>query len=154
MLPDFIDKPLELFFLLPGRFIGHMILTWLIVMGIGKALADRINKPQIFTYSYSLSLGAMLHIIEDFRDPSLLRTVFWPLLGWRLPPQDGRFDFLLGLEDPYYGAFEGIGLALIIYVGMSRGWEKNEFLRMGGILIAYWVLYISFYAIFIGIPLQ
>ncbi len=154
MLPDFIDKPLEFLFLLPGRFVGHMILTWLIVVMLGKGIATRMNRPDVFIYSYSLALGAMLHIIEDFRDPILLRTVFWPLFGWSLPSQNGRFDFLLGLKDPYYAVLEGIGLALVFLVGIDRGWEKEEFIKLGGILVAYWILYLSFYAIFIGIQIN
>ncbi len=150
MIPDFIDKPLELLFLLPGRFIGHMILTWLVVIIIGKGIANATRNPDIFTYSYSVALGALLHIVEDFRDPSLLRTIFWPVLGWQLPKQNGRFDFLLGLRDPYYAIFEGIGLILIVYVGMKRGWEKDEFYKMIWIFLAYWALYVSFYAIFVG----
>ena len=74
--PDWIDKPLKLFFGLPGHGIAHSLIGGLLFIALAAALFRRLRLPAswplVVAVFWSLHLGCDL-----VRAPVL----FWPFLG-------------------------------------------------------------------------
>lgn len=74
--PDWIDKPLKLFFGLPGHGIAHSLIGGALFLGLFAVICRRARLPA----SWPLVVAAFwsLHLVCDVvRAPVL----FWPLLG-------------------------------------------------------------------------
>ena len=72
-LPDFIDKPLNLFVGMPTRGVGHSAILLTIVFYILiRALPSHRNLL------IPLVAGAFLHLAQDLASPVV---IFWPLFG-------------------------------------------------------------------------
>jgi len=85
LFPDILDKPMSLFFSLPGRGVGHSLAAFAAIAGIAWVLAPRLRLSAGILIS-----GAVMwltHLASDFTKPQVL---FWPLLG-SLEPSP-RFD--------------------------------------------------------------
>jgi hypothetical protein len=72
-LPDLIDKPIGFLTGLSGRGYGHSILVQLVLFAAAWPLLPRYRATV-----YTLAIGAMLHLIEDWPG---LSVVLAPLLG-------------------------------------------------------------------------
>jgi hypothetical protein len=98
LLPDIIDKTLgRIIFpstIANGRMIAHTLLFFLTLLLTGLYLYDKIGDVKVLT----LASGSFFHLIEDQMWASL-RTLFWPLLGWRFRknPRHAGLKYLLML---------------------------------------------------------
>lgn len=139
MLPDIIDKPINVLTKLPGRFIAHIMLIHLIILIITRqTIKNQTRKTKIT----SLELGAIMHILEDYRihDKDWLKTALFPLYGpIQIKPQS--YLFLLGYKDPYNWITETIGLTLLIIIGIKRQWNKKTWNLLLLLIITYITTY-------------
>jgi len=117
LLPDLIDKPLELL-VQNYRTFGHSLILLLTILFFGAVLYQRSRKIWLLTISF----GVLMHLTLD-QMWLLPRTLFWPLLGhfeyyhnislWRL---------IQGvLSKPEFLIFEITAVFLLII--LFRGWK-------------------------------
>jgi len=74
--PDLIDKPLNLAFLVPARWVGHSLLMFALVTAAAWLFCQRFGANKQLIY-----IGAVLwlsHLTADLVD---LRIFLWPFLG-------------------------------------------------------------------------
>lgn len=74
--PDWIDKPLKLFFDLPGHGLAHSLLGAALLWTVFAWLCRRFYLPRSWPYILAFFWG--LHFLCDLVKPAAL---FWPLLG-------------------------------------------------------------------------
>jgi len=118
-LPDLIDKPLNIFFQLPGRGIAHSAIIQAFLFMPPIYLLPRHKK--IFLSIWS---GCILHLIQD---SIALSIAFWPLLGdlsdhRRFSITESFYSFYIEMKYPY---------TLLI--------EAVSFIIWGGILLYKWL---------------
>ncbi len=148
MLPDMIDKPLNVLFNLPGRFIAHIILLHasilILILLLSKNTlthstdaSERIRKNGI-----SLELGAIIHILEDFRpgDQKWLQVALFPAFG-PLPFHSEKYLFLLGYKDLYYWVTEALGLLFLLAMGVTNKWNRKQWTALVLVILAYTTTY-------------
>lgn len=92
-LPDLIDKPLHLLFLVPTRGFGHSAVLMATVFYILVRLLPSYRKILL-----ALAAGTALHLIEDI---AALNVILWPFLDtWQA---EEKRDFLLFTYKYYFG---------------------------------------------------
>lgn len=74
--PDWIDKPLKLFFDLPGHGIAHSLLGTTLFLLAFTWLCRRFALPRFWPFAATCFWG--LHLLCDQVKPAVL---FWPILG-------------------------------------------------------------------------
>ena len=121
MLPDFVDKPLNILGFSAGRGYAHSALFLIVLM----ALCVRLNVPE-------LSFGAATHVLLDtmWNAPTVL---FWPLRGLSLPSThyDVAFYWERVMESGYVQVTEGIGAAILFIVVLTyRLYRKDAISRV------------------------
>lgn len=106
MLPDLVDKPLNILGVSAGRGYAHSALFLVVLL----ALCAHYNLPE-------LSFGAATHVLLDtmWNTPTVL---FWPLRGLALPSThyDVAFYWERVVDNGYVQATEGIGAAILVMV--------------------------------------
>jgi hypothetical protein len=76
LFPDFLDKPLSMFFSLPGRGIGHSLAMFLAVAATALVLAPRLKvQRSVIASGMVLWLG---HLAGDL---VAWKVLLWPFLG-------------------------------------------------------------------------
>jgi hypothetical protein len=76
LFPDFLDKPLNMLFLLPGRGIGHSLVVFLAVATTAWFLAPKIKIAQS-----TIVAGMVLWVTHLAGDLVAWKVLFWPFLG-------------------------------------------------------------------------
>ena len=143
VLPDLIDKPLELW-ILPGvvgdsRSIGHTAGLTGLMLFLGLLWYRRSKGSGLL----SLGFGSLSHLVLDgmWQLPS---TLFWPVLGLGLSEGTNHelFEYLSAMwlrpwEEPWLGAPEllGVLLAVLLVFRLWRRRQLKHFLRTG--ILAY-----------------
>lgn len=118
-LPDLIDKPLNIFFQLPGRCIAHSAIIQALLFIPLIYFLPRYKKSL-----FSLWSGCILHLIQD---SIALSIAFWPIVGdlsyhRRFSIADSFYSFYIEMKYPY---------TLLI--------EAVSFIIWGGILLYKWL---------------
>lgn len=106
MLPDLLDKPLNIAGLSAGRGYAHTTLCAIVLL----AACVRWNIPE-------LAFGSIMHYTLDalWRAPAVL---FWPLRGLSLPstPYDVAYYWERVMESGYVQATEVLGAVILLSV--------------------------------------
>jgi membrane-bound metal-dependent hydrolase YbcI (DUF457 family) len=76
LVPDFLDKPLSMFFSLPGRGVGHSLIAFAAVAAVVMVLAARLELPQ-----KTVVAGMALWLSHLAGDLLQWQILFWPFLG-------------------------------------------------------------------------
>lgn len=97
-LPDLIDKPLNKFFLLPGRGIAHSVIVQALFFLPFLFLMPRYKRSFL-----SVWFGCILHLIQD---TVLLSIAFWPIVGdlsdhRRFSVVESFYNFYVEVKYPY-----------------------------------------------------
>jgi membrane-bound metal-dependent hydrolase YbcI (DUF457 family) len=139
LLPDIIDKPLGHFFLRDtlnnGRIYAHTLLFLLLIVAAGLFVYKRYHRMWLLT----LAAGTLTHLILDgmWNAPA---TLLWPLMGSTF----GKVEmeswvssiFQALISDPLTLAFEVIGLAIVLWFGVTLIYSKKVgvFIRSGKVI--------------------
>jgi hypothetical protein len=120
VLPDLVDKPLQLFVfrdgLTSGRTYGHTLIVHLTVL-LAIVLYVKATSPLRYAF---VPIAAVMHLVEDgvFSSP---RVLLWPALGVTFPPKFART--MVGadaLADPTFIRQEIIGAVLLVLFLVAR----------------------------------
>lgn len=74
--PDWLDKPLKLFFDAPGHGLGHSLAAFAILFGLAGLALTRLGMSRRLLY-----LAAWLWLAHLLCDWVRAEALFWPLLG-------------------------------------------------------------------------
>ncbi|MDH5543871.1 MAG: metal-dependent hydrolase [Nitrospinota bacterium] len=117
VLPDLLDKPLSMFFPLPGRGLAHSAVMqfffFLIVSALFRSRREKLS---------AVFAGAMLHLIEDFVPLSVL---LWPFLGpfpevIHISFTEKIMNYYFHMLAPYSLAVEALSYPVAIYFLSGR----------------------------------
>lgn len=122
LLPDIIDKPLGLAFLVNGRSICHTLLFTMLILAAGTCVFIARKSPGLFC----VALGCIAHILLDamWLNPN---TFFWPLFGWSFPSNnisigpwvESLFFDLITKPSEYIPEIIGIFMLAYFYFGLK-----------------------------------
>lgn len=116
-LPDLIDKPLHMFFDLPGRGIGHSAIFLLFLFSVAAFAVPKFRKAAL-----TVLLGSFVHLLQD---GAALSVVLWPFLGSRPPTEshgllENIYDYYINFDDPTLLAFEVLSYPFCAYFAFFR----------------------------------
>ncbi|MBI3601186.1 MAG: hypothetical protein HY097_11190 [Nitrospinae bacterium] len=118
-LPDLIDKPLNIFFHLPGRGIAHSVVIQALLFAPLIYILPRHKKFFISIWS-----GCILHLIQD---AIAIYIAFWPIVGdlsdhRRFSIAESFYSYYIEMKYPYTLLTEAV-----------------SFIIWGGILLYKWL---------------
>jgi membrane-bound metal-dependent hydrolase YbcI (DUF457 family) len=76
LFPDFLDKPLSMFFSMPGRGVGHSLIVFLSVAATAWILGPKLKVARSAVFS-----GLALWLTHLAGDLVAWKVLFWPFLG-------------------------------------------------------------------------
>lgn len=122
LLPDLVDKTMELFLYLPpflnpsGRMVGHSLVFNGLLLAFCLYIMLTCHRPRLLSFPV-FALASTIHLLIDMAwlNP---RTFFWPLYGWSFGgAESGHSVNWIEWAESGYGALliDGIGgLVLVV----------------------------------------